>query len=74
MAFGNVVLLASTADFADLHHELIHVEQFERKPFVHPFLNWYQLWRFGYRGDKYEREAYERSGSRYFENGKLTKF
>ena len=75
MAMGNIILLAPLADDLDLKHELIHVEQFEREPFIHFFLNWYQLVRFGYRGNKYEKEAYRRSGSRFYgKDENLTRF
>ena len=74
MAIGHVVLLAPSADELDLKHELIHVEQMIREPFIHPFLTAIENLRFGYRGNKYEREAYERSGSRYFEDGNITPF
>lgn len=65
MANGNVVQLGPTADKADLAHELIHVEQYSREPFVHPFLYAVQSSMFGYKNNKYEREAYSRSGNRY---------
>lgn len=62
---GNLVQMGSNADEKDLHHELIHVKQYEQAPFIHPFLYTYQSWRYGYRQNKYEQEAYDKSGSRY---------
>lgn len=62
---GNVVQLGPLADERDLMHELVHVEQAERVPFVMPFLHTIEWLRNGYRNNKYEIEAFERSGSRY---------
>lgn len=65
MANGNVVQLAPTADEKDLEHELIHVRQYEEAPLVHPLLYFIESLRYGYRNNKYEREAYEKAGNRY---------
>lgn len=66
MAFGHVVMLNPDADDKDLAHELIHVEQFTRFPIIQPLLNLWEMTRRGTGMDnKYEREAYERSGSRF---------
>ncbi len=64
---GHVILLGPTADDKDLAHELIHVEQFERAPLIQPVLYLYQMFRHGYRQNKYEVEAYDKSDSRYDE-------
>jgi hypothetical protein len=66
MVNGSVVQMGPTADEKDLEHELIHVRQYEQAPFIHPFLYTYQSWRYGYRLNKYEQEAYDKSGSRDF--------
>lgn len=68
MVNGHVVLLTPHILENDLGHELIHVEQFIRRPFIHPFLYTYQTWKYGYRQNKYEVEAYDRSGSKYLSN------
>src|SRR5665213_1675895 len=60
-----LIQLGPTADAADLEHELIHAEQAEREPFIHPILYILETRRRGYRANKYEEEAYSRSGSRY---------
>src|ERR1044072_5643264 len=65
LANGHCVQLGPDADAADLQHELIHVEQAIREPFIHPFLYVIETRRRGYRHNKYEEEAYSRSGSRY---------
>jgi hypothetical protein len=65
MALGNVVLLNPRADEKDLVHELIHVEQYGRLPFIFPILSFWESQRKGYRRNKYEAEAYDKSGSRY---------
>jgi hypothetical protein len=55
------------ADNPDLEHELIHVRQAEKEPFIFPIL--YSL-ETKNRANKYEVEAYRDSGSRY-EGGDL---
>jgi len=67
-AIGHVVLLGPRADDKDLAHELIHVEQLNRLPFIFPILSYWESFKPGYRQNKYEVEAYDRSGSRYEEN------
>ncbi|HSX42150.1 MAG TPA: hypothetical protein VLE93_02245 [Candidatus Saccharimonadales bacterium] len=62
---GSVVQLGPTADEKDLAHELIHVQQYEREPFIHPFLYTIESLTKGYSDNKYEVEAYSKSGSRY---------
>ncbi len=64
-AFGNVIFLSPKTEDKDLEHELVHVEQHQRLPFIFPFLYYIELFRKGYRNNKYEIEAYERSGSVY---------
>ncbi len=65
LANGNVVQLGPLADEKDLVHELIHVQQYEREPFVHFFLYSLESARHGYRNNKYEQEAYSKAGNRY---------
>jgi hypothetical protein len=67
MAMGNVVLLGPKEMEKDLEHELIHVEQSNRKPFIHFFLYHFETFRKGYRNNKYEVEAYEKAGNVYIE-------
>jgi hypothetical protein len=64
-AFGHVILLGDKTRDLDLEHELIHVEQYVRAPIIHPFLYAIELIRKGYRNNKYEEEAYRRSGNTY---------
>lgn len=59
------IQLGPDADAADLAHELIHVEQAEREPLIFPLLYALETRKHGYRANKYEVEAYTRSGSRY---------
>lgn len=65
MAIGNVILLGPNILDKDLEHELVHTEQFNREPLIHPILYWYQSFRYGYRDNKYEKEAYKRAGNLY---------
>ncbi len=67
MALGNVVLMGPKELPNDLEHELIHVRQHARAPFVYPFLYYTELLRNGYKENKYEKEAYEKSNSIYIE-------
>ena len=65
---GQVILLGPKLDPKDLKHELIHVEQYMRYPFIYPFLYYYELFKKGYRNNRFEDEAYRRAGNFY---GKL---
>ena len=65
MAMGNIVLLGKNILDNDMEHELVHVEQFEREPFIHPFLYQYQNLVYGYKENKYEKEAYGKAGNTY---------
>lgn len=60
-----VVLLGPKLDPQDLAHELVHVEQYMRYPFIYPFLYYYELATKGYRNNKFESEAYKRAGNTY---------
>lgn len=64
MTIGNVVLLGPNAQLRDLEHELVHVEQFMRYPFVFAFMNAYEIAKRGYRDNRFEAEAYGRAGNR----------
>jgi len=65
MANGWVVQLGPHELPGDLEHELVHVEQAERAPFIHFFKYWLENRRMGYRANKYEVEAYDRAGNWY---------
>ena len=66
MTNGNVVQLGRWADESDKAHELIHVEQYMRAPFIHPILYTIESLRHGGgMQNRYEKEAYEKSGSSY---------
>ena len=67
MAMGNVILLGPNILDKDLEHELVHIKQYQREPFIHPILYAIELIRFGYRNNKYEKEAYEKAGNIYIE-------
>lgn len=55
---GYIVLLGPKEETNDLEHELIHVQQYKRLPFIFPFLYLFELLKNGYRKNKYEEEAY----------------
>jgi hypothetical protein len=67
MSIGSVVILGRHLLNNDLAHELIHVEQSIREPFLHPLFYLYQSLRHGYLNNKYEVEAYQRAGNKYIE-------
>ena len=60
-----MILLGPHLEPGDIEHELVHVEQYYREPFIHPFLYVCQSMKYGYRNNKYEIEAYERAGNVY---------
>ncbi len=62
---GVVILLGPKELQNDLAHELIHIEQYQREPFIHPFLYELEMLKKGYRQNKYEVEAYDKSDSVY---------
>ncbi len=68
---GHVIQLGPLELERDLEHELIHVEQAEREPFIYPFLYVLESWRHGYRQNRYEDEAYSRAGNVYKLGGKV---
>jgi hypothetical protein len=65
MTLGSLVLLGPKLLNKDVEHELIHVEQHQREPFIHPILNLIETIKSGYRHNKYEEEAYTKTGSTY---------
>ena len=62
---GLVVLAKEPLAPGDIEHELVHVEQYIREPFTHPFLYLYQSFMHGYKNNPYEREAYRRAVNPY---------
>lgn len=64
-SIGNVILLSNNILPKDLEHELIHVAQYERRPFIQAFLYTVETLRNGYNNNKYEIEAYEKAGNKY---------
>ncbi|MEQ1499787.1 MAG: hypothetical protein ABL917_00230 [Parcubacteria group bacterium] len=67
IVIGNIVLLSPKILEKDFEHELIHIEQYQREPLIHPFLYFLQSLKYGYKNNKYEKEAYERAGNVYLE-------
>jgi hypothetical protein len=68
MTIGQVILLGPNLADKDFEHELVHVEQYEKAPLVHPILYYMELMRKGYRNNKYEQEAYSKAGNYYKKN------
>jgi len=67
VSIGNIVLLGENLLPYDKEHELVHVMQYERAPFIQAFLYIYQSLKYGYKNNKYEIEAYKLAGNRYVE-------
>lgn len=65
MAIGNVVILGPNLEKYDLEHELVHIEQYRRMPIIQPIFYLSELFRRGYRNNKYEVEAYSKAGNIY---------
>ncbi len=65
IASGRVILLGLNVEPLDFEHEFVHVEQFDRYPLIFPFLYFFELIRCGYRGNRFEREAYQHAGNIY---------
>ena len=67
MTIGNVIMLGSNVLDKDLEHELVHVKQFQKIPFLFPFFYLFELLMKGYRNNRYEQEAYEKAGNTYID-------
>ena len=65
MALGNVILLGPKLLENDFEHELVHIKQHQRAPFIQPVLNEIETVRHGYRQNKYEDGAYATTNSTY---------
>jgi hypothetical protein len=63
VTIGHAVILGPDVQDKDLEHELVHVEQHQRAPFIQPILYYVELIRKGYRNNKYEEETYRRAGN-----------
>jgi hypothetical protein len=64
-SIGNFVLLSKKLLSKDIEHELVHVRQYEQRPFIQAFLYMAETLRHGYKNNKYEIEAYEKAGNMY---------
>lgn len=64
---GHVILLGAALLPGDQEHELVHVAQYVREPFVYPFMYAYQTRKYGYKNNQYEVEAYSKAGNLYVE-------
>lgn len=58
---GHTVILGKGVMPTDLTHELVHVRQHEQRPVVFPLLYYIELFRKGYKENKYEIEAYSKT-------------
>lgn len=64
-SIGSIALLGGNLLPRDLEHELIHVRQYEQRPFIQAFLYVLETLRHGYKNNKYEIEAYGKAGNKY---------
>lgn len=60
---GHTIQLGPLERGKDLDHELVHVEQAIREPFIHPVLYTIENIKHGYLDNKYEKEAYSRANN-----------
>lgn len=65
MTIGHTILLSPKIKEKDLEHEIIHVKQYEKMPIIYPILYYIELYKKGYRNNKYEEEAYRLAGNIY---------
>lgn len=65
MTIGHIILLSPKELKNDFEHEIIHVRQCDRYPVIYPFLYLYELFKNGYRKNRFEDEAYTLSKSFY---------
>ncbi len=63
VTLGNIIIVKKSAPQNITNHELIHIEQAMREPFLFQILYIVELLRKGYWKNKYEIEAYNRSNS-----------
>ena len=66
MTLGNVIVLGPHIESKDLAHELVHIEQAMRRPFIHPVLSFIESTRHKGLDNIYEREAYQKAGNNYY--------
>ena len=69
---GHIISLNDEADELDLKHELIHVEQHMRYPLISGILFLFEQIRHWSNpmSNRFEKEAYQRSGSRFLAKSK----
>jgi hypothetical protein len=65
---GHVIILTDKTLKNDLKHELIHIKQQEKYPFIFWFLYYWETYKKGYRKNRFEDEAYTISKSYYGKN------
>ena len=65
ITIGNVIMLSPKELKNDYKHEIIHVRQYERYPFIFPIFYYYEMVKRGYRMNRFEDEAYIKSKSFY---------
>jgi hypothetical protein len=64
-ALGHIVALNPKEEPNDLEHELIHVDQHRKYPLIQPGMYLFENLTKGYRNNRFEIEAYGKSGSIY---------
>ena len=64
VTMGYTILLGPNVEPRDLEHEIIHVKQFKKYPFIYPFLYMAEVTRKGSGlNNRFEKEAYEKAGN-----------
>ncbi len=63
ITMGNAIVLNLRGQELVLKHELVHIRQYKKFPFIFPFMYALEILIHGYRENKYEKEAYEKAGN-----------
>lgn len=65
MTIGNAIILGPTILPLDFEHELVHVRQYQQYPLIFPLLYYYEIFKKGYRNNRFEDEAYRLAGNKF---------
>ena len=58
ITLGNIVILGPKIEEFDLGHEITHVYQYLKYPLIFPVLYYVELFKNGYKDNKFEKEAF----------------
>ena len=58
ITLGNIIILGPKIEEFDLGHEITHVYQYLKYPLIFPVLYYVELFKNGYKDNKFEKEAF----------------